>query len=85
MNFMDIKWIYGILIAIGIAAAGYSVMQGSLNMVILSIVGVFTFTNALRAQAFRERSMKTEAKFMRLLAIFFGLFFIGFLIYTLVV
>lgn len=82
---MNIKWIYGILIAIGIAAAGYSVLQGSLNMVILSITGVFTFTNALRAHAFRERSMETEAKFMRLLSIFFALFFIGFLIYTLIV
>ena len=78
------KWLFGIGIAIGIAASAYSVVQSNLNMVILSIVGVFTLTNALRAQAFRERGMTSESKLMRWLSLFFALAFVVFLIITIV-
>lgn len=78
------KWLFGIGIAIGIAASAYSVVQSNLNMVILSIIGVFTLTNALRAQAFRERGMTSESKLMRWLSLFFALAFVVFLIITIV-
>lgn len=77
---MNIKWFFGIGIALGIAASAYSVLQSNLNMMILSIVGVFTLTNALRAQAFRERGMKSEAKLMHWLSLFFAAAFIFLLV-----
>lgn len=75
---MNIKWFFGIAIAIGIAASAYSVVQSNLNMMILSIIGVFTFTNALRAQAFRDRGMAGEAKLMHWLSLFFAAGFVFF-------
>ena len=76
---MNIKWLFGIGIIIGIVAAAYSVMQSSFNFVILSVIGVFIFTNALRAQAFRERGMLKEAKVMLAVSLFCILAFIVFL------
>lgn len=79
---MNIKWFIGLGIAIGIAASAYSVVQSNLNMMILSIIGVFTLTNALRAQAFRDRGMKGEAKLMHWLSLIFAA---GFLIFLIIV
>ena len=81
---MNNKWLFGIGIAIGIAASSYSIIQNNMNMVILSLISVFTLTNALRAQAFRERGMIREAKLMRWLSALFALAFVVFLIISIV-
>lgn len=81
---MDRKWLLGIGIAIGIAATSYSVVQGNLNWVILSIVGVFTLTNALRAQAFHERGMAKAAKLMLGLSSFLAVAFVSLLLITII-
>lgn len=76
---MNVKWFLGVGIVIGIIAATYSVVQSNFNFVILSVIGVFIFTNALRAQAFRERSMLKEAKIMLAVSLFCILAFIVYL------
>lgn len=81
---MNSKWLFGIGIAIGIAAAAYSVYQSNLHLVILSVTGVFTLTNGLRAVAFRERGMKSESKLMLWLSIFFAVAFIVFLFFVVI-
>ncbi len=73
---MNVKWFLGIGIAIGIVAAAYSVMQSNFNFVMLSVIGVFIFTNGLRAVAFRERGMMREAKIMFVVSLFCILAFI---------
>lgn len=79
---MNSKWLFGIGIAMGIVASAYSVLQSDLNFVLLSIVWVFILTNGLRGQAFRERGMKKEAKFMYGLSLFFSVAFIVLLIFS---
>ena len=50
-------------------------------MALLSIIGVFTLTNAMRAQAFKDRGLFKEAKWMNMIAIsFFVLFIIVFVV-----
>lgn len=78
---MNIKWLIAIGILIGIAGASYSVYNMNMNMALLSIIGVFTLTNAMRAQAFKDRGLFKEAKWMNTIAIsFFVLFIIVFVV-----
>lgn len=81
---VNIKWLFGIGIIIGSAASAYAIVQNNINMVVLSIIGVFTLTNALRAVAFRERGMMRESKLMRLLSALFALAFVVFLIIAII-
>lgn len=78
---MNIKWLIGLGILIGIAGAGFSVYQMNMNYAILSIIGVFTLTNAMRAQAFKDRKLMKEAKYMHFVSLcFFVLFWIVFFV-----
>ncbi|AOV06656.1 hypothetical protein [Sporosarcina ureilytica] len=78
---MNIKWLIGIGIAIGIAGAGFSVYHMNMNMTLLSIIGVFTLTNAMRGQAFKDRGLVREAKWMNRVSLSFaGLFAIVFVV-----
>lgn len=78
---MNIKWLIGIGILIGVAGAGFSVYQMNMNYAILSIIGVFTLTNAMRAQAFKDRKLMKEARYMNLVSLcFFVLFWIVFFV-----
>lgn len=78
---MNIKWFIGIGILIGVACAGLSVYQMNLNMALLSIIGVFTLTNAMRGQAFKDQGMAREAKYMNIVSLsFLGLFCIIFVV-----
>lgn len=73
---MNIKWFIGIGILIGIACAGLSVYQMNMNMALLSIIGVFTLTNAMRAQAFKDRDLLKEARWMNMIALLFLILFL---------
>lgn len=78
---MNIKWFIGIGILIGIACAGFSVYQMNMNLALLSIIGVFTLTNAMRAQAFKDRDLLKEARYMNIISLcFLVLFFIVFFV-----
>ncbi len=78
---MNIKWLIGIGILIGVACAGASVYQMNMNMALLSIIGVFTLTNAMRAQAFKDQNLLKEARWMNMIALcFLVLFFIVFVV-----
>lgn len=62
-----------ILIALGIAVAiaftTYFVVAQNMMLAALSILGMFTLTNLLRAIAFQDRGMAQEAKWMRILSL----------------
>lgn len=78
---MNIKWFIGAGILIGIACAGLSVYNMNMNMTLLSIIGVFTLTNAMRAQAFKDQGLTREAKWMnRISLLFLGLFCVVFVV-----
>lgn len=78
---MNIKWLIGAGILIGIACAGLSVYHMNMNMTLLSIIGVFTLTNAMRAQAFKDRDLFREARWMNMISLLFlGLFIVVFVV-----
>lgn len=73
---MRIKWLLGIGIGVTILASVYYVLQLNLNMAVLSMIGLFTLTNTMRAKTFHDRGMERESKWMRWVALFFGVAFI---------
>lgn len=81
---MDIKWFIGAGILIGIACAGISVYQMNMNMTLLSIIGVFTLTNAMRAQTFKDRDMIREARWMNSISFLFLILFCIVLVVTVI-
>ncbi|SUJ20311.1 Uncharacterised protein [Sporosarcina pasteurii] len=72
---LNVKWLIGIGIVIGVAGAGFSVYHMNMNMALLSIIGVFTLTNAMRGQAFRDRGLVREAKWMNRVSLSFAVLF----------
>lgn len=81
---MNIKWFIGAGILIGIACASFSVYQMNLNMALLSIIGVFTLTNAMRAQTFKDSNMLKEARWMNRIALAFLVLFCIILVVTVI-
>ena len=79
---MLIKWLFGIGIGAAIIASVYFVIQLNLNMAVLSMIGLFTLTNAMRAKAFHDQGMERESKWMRWVSMFFGAAFIVLLVIT---
>lgn len=78
------KWLFGIGIAVGVLSSVYFVINLNLNMAVLSMIGLFTLTNGMRAKSFHDQGMEREAKWMRWVSLFFGAAFIVFLIITIV-
>lgn len=72
---MDVKWLIGAGILIGVACAGFSVYNMNMNFALLSILGVFIMTNLMRAEAFKDRGLIKEAKWMTRIAISFTVLF----------
>lgn len=78
---MNVKWFIAAGILIGIACASYAVYNMNMNMALLSILGVFTLTNLMRAQAFKDQGLVREAKWMtRISFSFIALFIIVFVV-----
>lgn len=80
---MLIKWLFGIGIGTAIIASIYFVIQLNLNMAVLSMVGLFTLTNAMRAKTFHDQGMERESRWMRWVSILFGVGFVVTLIINL--
>lgn len=81
---MNIKWLLAIGILIGVAGAGYSVYQMNMGMAILSIIGVFTLTNKMRAEAFKDSGFMKEARWMNIVSVCFAVLFVIVFIVTVI-
>lgn len=78
---MNVKWLIGIGVLIGVACAGFAVYNMNMNMALLSILGVFILTNLMRAEAFKDRGLFKEAKWMTRIAFsFIALFIVVFVV-----
>lgn len=82
---MNVKWLIGAGILIGIACAAFSVYNMNMNMALLSILGVFTLTNLMRAQAFKDQGLVREAKWMNRIALSFIVLFSVVFVVTVVI
>ncbi len=81
---MQTKWLFIVGIAVAVIASFYYVIQLDLGMAVLSMVALFALTNAMRAKSFHAQGMVREARWMRMLSIFFGIAFIVLFIVTVV-
>ncbi|MCM3744983.1 hypothetical protein M3193_12605 [Sporosarcina luteola] len=65
---------------IGIVLLGivtlFFVVRGKLDYAILTMMALFTLTNASRAKSFKEQGFERESKWMRYLSILFAISFI---------
>lgn len=65
---------------IGIVLLGvvtlFFVIKGKLDFAILTMMALFTLTNASRAKSFKEQGYERESKWMRYLSILFALSFV---------
>lgn len=82
---MKMNWLFGIGIAVSAGAAIYFIIKLNLNLTVLSMMALFSLTNAARAVSFKNQGMLRESKWMKWLSIFFGIAFIVFLIIVLVI
>ncbi|BAQ08963.1 cation transport ATPase [Bacillus sp. OxB-1] len=78
---MNLKWISGIAIVLAGVASLYFIVKGNLNYAVLAMTALFTMTNGFRAKSFREQGFERQSKWMAGMASFFGIAFIGILIY----
>lgn len=70
------RWLFGIGIAVVFILTLVFIVRQAMHAAALSMALLFVLTNTARAAGFRERGMMREAKWMNLLAGFFGLLFI---------
>ncbi|MCM3710289.1 hypothetical protein [Sporosarcina luteola] len=54
----------------------FFVVRGNLDFAILTMMALFTLTNASRAKSFKEQGFERESKWMRYLSILFAISFI---------
>jgi len=73
---MKTKWLYIIGIAIAVIASFYYVSQLNISMAVLPMMVIFTLTNAMRASSFKKQGMEREAKWMRIVSMFFAAAFV---------
>ncbi|MFJ7935012.1 hypothetical protein [Sporosarcina sp. NPDC096371] len=80
---MQVKWLFGIGIAVAAIASLFFIIKQEFNYAVLAMVALFSMTNGARAKSLRDQGMERESKWMRWLSLFFGVAFIGLLIYSL--
>ncbi|MFS0577164.1 hypothetical protein AB1K83_16135 [Sporosarcina sp. 179-K 3D1 HS] len=80
---MQLKWISGIAIVLAALASLYFVVKSNLNYAVLAMTLLFTLTNGVRAKSFREQGFERQSKWMAGMSIFFGISFVGALLYLL--
>lgn len=78
---MQFKWISGIAIVLAAFATLYFVVKSNMNYAVLAMMALFTMTNGVRAKSFREQGFERQSKWMAGLSIFFGISFVGVLLY----
>ncbi|MGN7386456.1 hypothetical protein [Sporosarcina sp. SAFN-015] len=54
----------------------FFVVRGKLDFAILTMMALFTLTNASRAKSFKEQGYDRESKWMRYLSILFAIAFV---------
>lgn len=54
----------------------FFVVRGKLDFAILTMMALFTLTNASRAKSFKEQGYERESKWMRYLSILFAISFV---------
>lgn len=73
---MQKNWLFGIGIVAAVIASFYYVIQLDIAMAVLPMMVLFALTNAMRANSFKKQGMDREAKWMRILSIFFWVAFV---------
>ncbi|SIT89477.1 hypothetical protein [Edaphobacillus lindanitolerans] len=74
------RWVIGGLIAVVSLFTIIFIIRQAMYGAALSLSLLFVLTNTARASGFRERGMFREAKWMSMLAGFFGLMFVVLLV-----
>lgn len=69
---MNTKWISSILTAFFSIAAIVFVVKGNFDFAVLAMTIMFALSNGFRAKSFKEQGYSKEAKWMKYMAIFFG-------------
>jgi amino acid transporter len=54
----------------------FFVVRGKLDFAILTMMALFTLTNASRAKSFKEQGFERESRWMRYLSILFAISFV---------
>jgi len=70
---MNEKIVSTILVACSSLAALFFVIKQNFELAILFLTIMFTFTNFFRSRSFKEQGYDKEAKWMKAMAIFFGI------------
>ena len=78
---MKAKWIMGLAIAASAAVSLYFIIRLNLEYAILSMLIMFTLTNASRAVMYKNQGLARESKWMLWMSMFFAVASIGTLIY----
>jgi len=78
---MNVKWLFGIGIALTALLSLWFVIKLNLDYAILSMMALFAMTNASRAVSFKRQGYEREAGWMRWLSIIFGIAFVGILVW----
>ena len=70
---MNTKWISSILVALFSIAAIVFVVKGNFDFAVLAMTVMFAMSNGFRAKSFKEQGYIKEAKWMKYMAVFFGI------------
>lgn len=80
---MQFKWVSGIAIVVAALASLYFIVKSNLNYAVLAMLALFTMTNGFRAKSFRDQGFERQSKWMAGMSVFFGISFLGVLLYIL--
>ncbi|WP_153732286.1 hypothetical protein [Sporosarcina obsidiansis] len=80
---MKAKWVMGLAIAVSAAVSLYFIVQLNLEFAILSMLVMFTLTNASRAVMYKNQGLARESKWMLWMSMFFAVASLGMLVYIL--
>lgn len=70
---MNEKWVSTILIVIASFTALFFVIKQNFELAVLFLTLMFTFSNFFKSKSFKEQGYDKESKWMKSMAIFFGL------------
>ena len=70
---MNVKILSGVLVAITSLLAVFFVIKQNFNLAVLFITLMFTITNTFRAKDMARQGYEKEAKWMKGMAVFFGI------------
>lgn len=77
---MNVKIVTGLLVTITSLLAVFFIIKQNFNLAVLFITLMFTITNTIRAKDMKRQGYEKEAKWMKAMAIFFGIATLGILV-----